>query len=318
MTNQKSERILLAATAAFLAALAVFAGLCFADNVSVIVRWWRCFLAGGDTAAVRGVLPALDWACVDHSAATTFIPLLGSASAALALWRASRGRSVNPGTFPFFAGSDRLFIALGLFGTLWGIIVIGYHDLESVTMADLMHCLHTALLSTLMAVVWVYIVDRAVLRPWLTAVAIRCGVPIAGGDGLAAAVDRFIARLDDAAQTFVRRQREFEESALRRQREFEAAMEDRRRRVDAAIERRIARGEKFFADRAAAELAAWERRHAEYEREFAVREREYSEFFVRRLAEAEKRAAESDAAALAAKRKLVEVSRALSGMEKLP
>jgi chromosome segregation ATPase len=55
-------------------------------------------------------------------------------------------------------------VSLGLIGTLWGIIMIGYYPQKDIQMSTLMICLHTALFSTLVAVVWVFIVAMA-LRP---------------------------------------------------------------------------------------------------------------------------------------------------------
>lgn len=153
-------------------ALAAIFGLLFLDNLVVVVRWWIEFVScGGDTAAmpatVPGLGPWLDWAAVDHSCVTTFIPFFGCLTAARSLLRAGAGHRPSPEFFPFFRSSDSLNISLGLIGTLWGIILIGYYKLDTVDMADLMRCLHTALFSTLAAVIWVYLIDHPVLRPWL-------------------------------------------------------------------------------------------------------------------------------------------------------
>ena len=40
--------------------------------------------------------------------------------------------------------------------------------MDSVTIGHLMMCLHTALFSTLMAVLWVFIADHAILRPYVS------------------------------------------------------------------------------------------------------------------------------------------------------
>ena len=172
-----------AAAAVFAASSALFAValLAFVNNVAALVRWWRAFLAaGGDTAGVPahvpGIIPWLDWAAVDYSAVTTFIPALGLLCTTVAAGRLLLGRRMRAGNFPFFRGSDQLNVALGLFGTLWGIIVIGYFRLDTVTMADLMQCLHTALFSTLMAVVWVFLVDRPLVRPYFTRLLERSGI----------------------------------------------------------------------------------------------------------------------------------------------
>ncbi|MBR1921472.1 MAG: hypothetical protein IJ829_05660 [Kiritimatiellae bacterium] len=207
------------------AAATVFAALAFVNNVAAIVNWWAAFAAaGGDTAAIPAKAPGfvawLDWTVVDYSAVTTFIPALGLLCMTLGLARLAAGRRARPGDFPFFRGSDQLNVALGLFGTLWGIIVIGYFKLDTVTMADLMQCLHTALFSTLMAVVWVFLVDRPLVRPLFARLLKSSGLEEVDDGDLAAAVDRFISRLDAATCAFDRREKEFEAAFERRQREY--------------------------------------------------------------------------------------------------
>lgn len=144
--------------------------LALVNNLVAIVRWWQAFWASGGNSArmvrVEGCMGWLNWSAVDYSAVTTLIPVIGLSCCLRGLWRLRRGDAIDEQEFPFFKGSDQLHIALGLFGTLWGIIVIGYYQLESVTMGDLMQCLHTALFSTLTAVVWVFLIDRPLLRPY--------------------------------------------------------------------------------------------------------------------------------------------------------
>ena len=152
------------------AVLTVFSGLAFLNNIAAIFGWWAAFRRfGGDAARVphtsAGILPWLEWSAVDYSSVTTLIPFIGFFLIVLGLTRALAGRPQDTDVFPFFKGYDQLNIALGLIGTLWGIIIIGYFQMETVTMGNLMMCLHTALFSTLMAVVWVFIVDHSILRP---------------------------------------------------------------------------------------------------------------------------------------------------------
>jgi len=201
------------------------AALAFVNNVVAVVNWWRAFLAaGGDSAGVNAHAPGcfawLDWSAVDYSAVTTFIPFLGFLCVTVSLGRLACGRRMRAEDFPFFRGSDQLNVALGLFGTLWGIIVIGYFKLETVGMADLMQCLHTALFSTLTAVVWVFMLDRPLLRPFFTRVLEASGLAETDGGELAAAVDRLVVRLGEASDAFDRRQREYEEAFEKRQREY--------------------------------------------------------------------------------------------------
>ena len=247
---------------AFCGAATAFCALAFANNVVAIAQWWSAFLAaGGDSSSVAakmpGFIPWLSWSAVDYSAVTTFIPTLGFLCMTLALGRIAAGRRARAGDFPFFKGSDQLNVALGLFGTLWGIIVIGYFRLDTVTMADLMQCLHTALFSTLMAVVWVFLFDRPFVRPYFTRLLKRVGLVEMDEGDLAAAVARLVERLGAASDAFDRRQAEFE----------------------AAFERRQAAYEQKFEERQAA-----------YERDFDARQKEYVEFFRRRIDELERRA----------------------------
>ena len=218
---KKSVGVLFVATLG----LTVLAGLAFVNNVVALARWWKAFLAaGGDTAGVPAHLPGcfawLDWSAVDYSAVTTFIPFLGFLCMTVAAARMLRGRRMRVGDFPFFRGSDQLNVALGLFGTLWGIIVIGYFKLDTVQMADLMQCLHTALFSTLMAVVWVFMIDRPLVRPLFTRLLERSGLAETDDGDLAAAVDRLVVRLGAASDAFDARQRAYEAAFEKRQREY--------------------------------------------------------------------------------------------------
>lgn len=163
------------------AALAAAAGLAFVNNVSVVARWGRAFReAGGDAAQmperISGVMPAFDWAAVDYSCVSTFIPFFGFLLVAVGYLRIMLGRRCDAERFPFFRSYDQLNVALGLVGTLWGIIMIGYYDMETVTMANLMTCLHTALFSTLVAVVWVFLVEHPVILPLARGVLAQAGL----------------------------------------------------------------------------------------------------------------------------------------------
>lgn len=151
----------------------IVSGLAFINNISVIIKWWKAFATtGGDAQALAegftGCIPWLDWTAVDYSGATTFIPFLGFLLITIGIVRIMRHKEISAvDYFPFFKGYDQLNVAFGLIGTLWGIIIIGYYDMESVAMTDLMMCLHTALFSTLTAVIWVFVIDHPILRPLL-------------------------------------------------------------------------------------------------------------------------------------------------------
>ena len=229
--------------------LMVMAGLAFVNNVVALVRWWQAFLAaGGDTAGVPAHVPGcftwLDWSAVDYSAVTTFIPFLGFLCMTVAAGRMLCGKRMRVGEFPFFRGSDQLNVALGLFGTLWGIIVIGYFRLDTVQMADLMQCLHTALFSTLMAVVWVFMVDRPLVRPFFTRLLESSGLAETDDGDLAAAVDRLVVRLGAASDAFDRRQKEYEAAFEKRLADYSREFDARQKEYVEFFARRIAELEK--------------------------------------------------------------------------
>ncbi len=307
------------------AAATAVAGLAFLNNCVVIVRWWRAFLAaGGDTsvmtAEIVGWLPWLDWAAVDHSAVTTFIPALGLLCMTLSLGRLLRGARVRGENFPFFDGSDQLNVALGLFGTLWGIIVIGYFKLDTVTMADLMQCLHTALFSTLMAVVWVFMIDRPLVRPLFRKLLATTDLAETDDGDLVGAVDRLVARLGEASDAFDRRQVAFEKAFRDRQGEFEKTFRDRQAAFETAVNRREADAERrrkaadeAFQRRLTEMDAFCQGRLAAYEREFELRQKEYVEVFRRRIDELQSVAGEAKARAESADARLAAVARALNG-----
>lgn len=326
-------------------ALFAFAALAFVNNLAAVVNWWRAFAAAGGNSAemaeVTGFIKWLNWSAVDYSAVTTFIPALGFWCTSLALMKLIAKKRVSAQNFPFFKGSDQLNVALGLFGTLWGIIVIGYFDLKTVSMGDLMMCLHTALFSTLMAVVWVFMIDRPLIRPYFIKLLEEFELADLGDDDLAGAVDRFILRLSAASDEFDRRQKEYEETSARRIKAFEeefaarqrayiASFEERARayaetgekllkNCESSFEKRFAAAEEAFSERERAYAEAFSSRHkayeeafekrlAQYAREFDERQKEYAEFFKRRIDELQKKAEEEKSRADGSAAKLAAVA----------
>ena len=326
-------------------ALFAFAALAFVNNLAAVVNWWRAFAAAGGNSAemaeVTGFIKWLNWSAVDYSAVTTFIPALGFWCTSLALMKLIAKKRVSAENFPFFKGSDQLNVALGLFGTLWGIIVIGYFDLKTVSMGDLMMCLHTALFSTLMAVVWVFMIDRPLIRPYFIKLLEEFELADLGDDDLAGAVDRFILRLSAASDEFDRRQKEYEETSARRIKAFEeefaarqrayiASFEERARayaetgekllkNCESSFEKRFAAAEEAFSERERAYAEAFSSRHkayeeafekrlAQYAREFDERQKEYAEFFKRRIDELQKKAEEEKSRADGSAAKLAAVA----------
>ncbi len=285
----------------------VFCVLAFANNVVAIFNWWSSFIAaGGDSSAfaakASGFIPWLDWAVVDYSAVTTFIPMLGFLCMTLSLSRMLACRRARAGDFPFFRGSDQLNVALGLLGTLWGIIVIGYFKLDTVTMADLMQCLHTALFSTLAAVVWVFLVDRPLVRPYFTRLLEETGLAETDDGDLAAAVDRLVVRLGAASDAFEKRQQEFEAEFRKRLDDY-AAEASRRAAADAAE----------FEKRRGEYAAHFEKRLSDYEQSFETRQKEYVEFFKREIEALERRAKAADEARVETEARLAKIAAALRG-----
>jgi len=244
------------ACAVFLVSLVLtaVAALAFVNNVVALVRWWQAFLAsGGDSQSVAahmpGLFPWLDWSAVDYSAVTTFIPLLGFLCLTVSALRLLRGRRMCLEDFPFFRGSDQLNVALGLFGTLWGIIVIGYFKLDTVSMADLMQCLHTALFSTLMAVVWVFMIDRPLVRPFFAWLLEKSDLADTGGGDLVETVDRLVVRLGAASDAFDRRQQAYEAAFEKRQAQAEMAAAKRQAEAETQARRRQEQADETFAKR---------------------------------------------------------------------
>ena len=272
-------------------ALFAFAALAFVNNLAAVVNWWRAFAAAGGNSAemaeVAGFIKWLNWSAVDYSAVTTFIPALGFCCTSLALMKLIAKKRVSAENFPFFKGSDQLNVALGLFGTLWGIIVIGYFDLKTVSMGDLMMCLHTALFSTLMAVVWVFMIDRPIIRPYFIKLLEECELADSSDGDLAGVVDRFILRLSAASDEFSRRQKEYEEASARRIKAFEDDFAAREKAYAASFEARA----QAYAEAAENLLktceSSFEKRFAAAEEAFSQRERAYAEAFAKQLTGAE-------------------------------
>jgi len=119
------------------------------------------------THIAGGCFRWLDWSAVDLSAVTTFIPFFGFAFITLGFWRIYKNTAQMDDDFPFFRAYDRINVSLGLIGTLFGIIIIGFYDMDKVSMGDLMMCLHTALFSTLIAVAWIFVVVLLFTKPFM-------------------------------------------------------------------------------------------------------------------------------------------------------
>lgn len=150
--------------------LSVITGIFWINNTVSAVRYHYILFTGResgdfDNPDIQGLWSFLDWTTVDVSTVTTLIPFLGFLLIWYGLLHIRTGDE-----WPFFPGYDRLNVALGLLGTVWGIILIGYYPSEKISIQALMHCLHTAMFSTFAAVGWVMVIVPSLVHPWLHAI----------------------------------------------------------------------------------------------------------------------------------------------------
>lgn len=151
--------------------LLVISGLAWWNNVylSFFKRTWM--QSNEVELQIKGVFPFLDILCVDHSTISTFIPFLGFLFITVGLltimrWDGTKKSRFIREEFPFFQGYNELIVALGLMGTVWGLIMIGYlPNVENLKIPDILGALRTALFSTLVALFWVYIIVLRIVRP---------------------------------------------------------------------------------------------------------------------------------------------------------
>ncbi len=173
--------------------LTIVSGLAWINNISIAAEWYRDLEEGkiykivSDESELKkaedqnieakiyhGPMPQLARvSSVDISTVTTFIPFLGFLLVTIALIKITFWGFVTPKIisehFPFFRHYDRRMVILGLAGTFWGIIMLGYYPVK-VEMSHLMLCIHTAMFSTLVAVLWVFFIAmpcREVMVWWL-------------------------------------------------------------------------------------------------------------------------------------------------------
>ena len=176
-----------------------FFGILWLNNLVSACRYYVLLLQSdfaGTNRTPSGFWPALDWSTIDLSTVTTFIPFFGFALAV--------HRLLRPGTdpeAPFFRGYDRFNIALGLLGTIWGIILVGYFPADRVSIGALMRCLHTAMFSTLIAVLWVMVLLPTVVMPLLRFCTGTVSVDETELDQL---ISRITSGIDAAAAEFTR------------------------------------------------------------------------------------------------------------------
>lgn len=249
-------------------------GILWLNNLVSALRYHQLLLSGADNLAVSslapGLWPALDWSAVDVSTITTFIPFFGFVLILHGLFRIRHNEE-----WPFFYGYDRLNIALGLIGTIWGIILVGYYPPDQISIASLMRCLHTAMFSTLAAVLWVMVLIPAIARPWLDAVRrAECG-RITEADSFTEVAAEFVSGINAAGESLKNGALEmtaFHQGLTETNREFAKLLETANagRAAEEAWRRSAAEGIAAFSA-AAAELAARQETLAAENRKLAER-----------------------------------------------
>lgn len=154
---------------AVLLGVTILAGLIWTNNVSVTIKAlsdWERYSKRPET--LTGWLSIFDPFCVDLSTMATFIPFLGFLLIARGLRQIYQYEEKEeperdqdprmPRYFPFVSrGYASTMITLGLIGTIWGLILIGYGAPEKLTIERLILCMYTALWSTLIALIWVFL-----------------------------------------------------------------------------------------------------------------------------------------------------------------
>jgi len=105
------------------------------------------------------ILGPIGFLSIDFSTVTTFIPFLGFLCIALGFYRIWKNQDFGD-DFPFFRSHDSIVMALGLIGTLWGMIMIGFYPEDQIQISALMYCFFTALFSSLCAAIWVFVIAK--------------------------------------------------------------------------------------------------------------------------------------------------------------
>ncbi len=142
----------------------VFFGILWINNLVSAWRYHKALFIGSNftDGAFPGLWPSLNWSTVDVSCVTTFVPFFGCLLMLYGLFKVS-----TRDDWPFFHSYDQLNIALGLLGTIWGIILVGYFPSGQITIVSLMTCLHTAMFSTLAAVAWIMVLKPLLILPFM-------------------------------------------------------------------------------------------------------------------------------------------------------
>jgi hypothetical protein len=161
----------------FYGLMSFFWGVVWLNNVylSWCKRIWR--LEGEAASQTIGLFPRLDLFAIDHSTVATFVPFFGFtwlSWVSYKLFQRTKSNTTMPlkKEFPFFQGYNEWMVSLGLMGTVWGLIMIGYlPNLDNLKLTGLIGALRTALFSTLVALFWVYIIVLRIIRPGMLSLA---------------------------------------------------------------------------------------------------------------------------------------------------
>lgn len=140
----------------FFIGLTLLTGLIWFNNLVVTLQWNP---RAGQDVKPQGPFPWFDRLAMDYSTVTTLVPFFGCLLIASGFFRIAKAKSNSNISeyFPFSKNYIPITVALGLIGTVWGLIMIGYYDPKEIEMPQLIKCLHTALFSTFIALLWVFL-----------------------------------------------------------------------------------------------------------------------------------------------------------------
>lgn len=202
------------------AGITFFAGLAWINNISISRQWHSDVMKNNsmvgfenDSFGVEkkpikteketysGPISFLDKpAGKDYSTVSTFIPFFGMLCFTIGFGRIAWKKEIKrlrPEHFPFFRFYNGITVTLGLIGTIWGLIMIGYYHEPDVS--DLTTCLHTALFSTMIALIWVYLIAlpvRYAMQWWD-----RCCYDVPKVEDTSDVVDGLLAAAADLSET---------------------------------------------------------------------------------------------------------------------
>lgn len=175
--------------------LTVIGFLAWINNISIAREWYNDLKKGelyqittksenennggnltSGSKIYSGPIPIFDEVSkVDTSTVATFVPFFGCLLIVVGFYRIATAKKGSHASeyFPFFKSYISVIVALGLIGTVWGLIMIGYYPANRIQMSDLVLCLHTALYSTFVSLIWAFLIVlpiRYVMQTWYVCV----------------------------------------------------------------------------------------------------------------------------------------------------